>query len=744
MNLGTDAHGVVIGTNSVTFPAGTYSGGGNWQANVQIIPTATPVSGPTLDVSLTVRGGAQSAVGTPSTASLNILNTGPQLLALSIVTNAPTMSRAVPNDYAEFVITRWGDLNGPGNSPGNVNQVSYTVTNFTYLGTAAYPADYTAQAQNFQTPPQNGTPGVTIAPGAVSITNIIGNPVAHANLNLPPNNVSIVISLTNSATGTNCTSSEGLTYTVNTGSITLTELDNTIGPEIVLWSDPLTNSKPSNWTLTYAATNLAGGPVLPVLIPNYTNDETAIVAGGTNDFRVEFGNAVSSDSIPASPAMAANGWNTALRMTVNKDGAPAQKAVNAYPQGVVAAGNYALRFSMYLSMYSGANNNPFAGTYPFEFALCGINHSGGNCNWRTAFNIPPNPGYAAPTNSDGEWFAFNAGWGSISPADFDGFTPGPLPNSGVVNDYQSSSSLQNNGIFKAPPFTTIQSGAKAGGQPIDQWVDVSVEITAQTNLNVFINRSRVMPSLCLTNGGGNYVSGTPMLGYLDPVPDQSDSSAFVYYSNMRIVELSPYITAQPVSLIVTQAANVSFTSSASYATAPITNVWHLANTNPAPVSAVQTDTANATNLTSTLSLTNVQAGTNYLAVFSDVAGSVTGLVAQLEVIIGPTNLTVNAGSNFVQFAVIPNGPSAPTAYQWKTNGVNLVNGSHFAGVTTATLTITNVELSDAATYSVAVTNAAGSVAPRPRSRSSRRPTGVRGRFDFRHQRAAELHQRQSL
>jgi hypothetical protein len=180
---------------------------------------------------------------------------------------------------------------------------------------------------------------------------------------------------------------------------------------------------------------------------------------------------------------------------------------------------------------------------------------------------------------------------------------------------------------------------------------------------------------------------------------------------VRVVELSPYINAQPLSLIVTNGATVSFTSSATFATAPITNVWSLANTNPAPVFTLQTNTASATNLTSTLSLTNVQSGTNFLAVFSDAAGSVTGLVASLEVITGPTNQTVNAGTNFVQFAVTPNGPAAPTSYQWKVNGVNLANSAHYAGVTTSTLTITNAELSDAATYSVAVVNAAGTVTP---------------------------------
>jgi hypothetical protein len=710
INLGTDPNGAVIGTNSVTFPAGTYPGVGNWQANVQIIPTATPLSGPTLGVTMSLRGGAQSTVSTPSTASLVISNTGPQLLIISALANAATMSRSVPNDYAEFVITRWGDLNGPGNGTGGVSQVSYTVTNFTYLGTAVYPGDYTAQSQNFQTPPQNGQPGITIAPGAVSSTNIVGNPVAHANLNQAPANVTITIELTNAITGTNCTSSEGLAYAVTPAAVTLTELDNTIGPEVVLWSDSLTNSLDStNWTLTFQATNHGAAPTLPVVIPNYTNDETALINGGTNDFRVEFGNPISNDTVPPSPYMAANGLTTALRMTVNKDGGNSQAGVNLYPQGTNFAGNYALRFSMYLSMYSGANNNPFAGTYPFEFALFGVNHRGTNCNWRTSFNIPPGSAYDSPTNADGVWFAIDAGWGSITPADFDAFTSPALPNGGVTADYQSSSAAQETGVFKSPPFTTMQAGAKAGGQPIDQWVDVSVEITGQTNVSVYMNRSKVIPSFVLTNGGGNYVSGVPMLGYLDPVPDESDSSAFVYYSNVRIVELSPYIATNAISLIATQGANVSFTSSAWLGTAPVSNTWYLASSPTNPVTALQTDVG-TTNLTSTLALSNVQAGTNYLAVFSDVAGSVTGAVAQLEVIIGPTNRTVNAGSNFVQFVVIPNGPSAPTAYQWKTNGVNLANGNHFAGVATAVLTITNAQLADAVTYTCFVTNAAGSVA----------------------------------
>jgi Immunoglobulin I-set domain len=709
---GPDANGIVYTPTNVTFPAGTYPSG-NWVANVQIIPTATPVSGPTLTVGIRVVGGASYFTGSPASATVTILNTGPQLLLLTPASFGTNMSRNVTNDYAQFVITRLGDLNGPGNGPGTVNPKSYTVTNFSYSGTAVYPVDYTAQAQRYQYPLQNGSPNVVIHPGDITITNVVGNPVRHSNLSAPPNDVTIILSLTNSVTGTNETSQEGYSYSVVQTNVTMTELDNAVGPEVVLWSDPLTNSFDStNWTLTFGATNMAGHPVPPVVIPNYTNDESAIVAGGTNDFRVEFGSAVAGNNVPISPVMAANGWANALRMTVNKDNGNAQAGVNLYPQGTNFSGNYALRFNMYLSMYSGAINDPFTGTTPYEFALFGINHTGTNCNWRTAFSISANPGFAAPTNADGVWFAIDAAYGSITPADFDAFTSPALPNGGIGADYQSSSAAQNTGIFKSPPFASegaTSPGLPPGGEPINQWVDVSVEVTKGTNLSVYINRSLVIPSFNLTNGGGNYISGKPMLGYLDPVPDESDSSAFVYYSNVRIVELSPLFTSQPASVIVTNGANVSFTASGAQGTAPVTNIWYTAN-GSVPVAPILTNTANATSISSTLSFNNVQSGTNFVAVLSDSAGSVTSSVVSLEVITPPTNVVVFAGTNFVQFTVTASGQSAPT-YQWKFNNVNLANNTHYSGVTTNTLTITNAQLADAGTYSVAVVNAAGTVTP---------------------------------
>ncbi|HSY19836.1 MAG TPA: hypothetical protein VK815_15945 [Candidatus Acidoferrales bacterium] len=704
LNVGTNGDGVIITPTNVIFPAGAWTHGGNWSVDIKITPTPVPLSGPTLTAIFQVLGGANNLAGTPGKATVSIINTGPQLLILSVLPSGTTMSRGVTNDYVLFQITRLGDTSVAG----------YTITNINYQGTATYPGDYTAQAQRFSgSLLSDGSPGIFINSGEVFITNGIGNPVQRANLNVPPVGVTIILSMTNAVTGTNVTSSEGFAYVVSaTNAITLTEVDNTVGSKVLFWSDALTDAADSvNWRLTYASENLGTNTVMPVVIPNYVNGTNSVYAGGTNDFDVEFGYPL-PDGIPPSPAMLANGWTNVLKMTVNKNqGTPA--GVNVYPQGIKFQGNYALRFSMYLSIWDNAIDNVFAGAIPREYAIFGVNHSGTNCNWRPSRNAPT--GSSGTTNADGIWFALDAADNAATPADFDAFTSPGLPNAGVNADLVSNAGSAERGIFKNPPFINTEN--PAGGEPVDQWVDVSVEITAQTNCTLYVNGAPVLTPF--STGFANatfvtnaiYTNGTVMLGYLDPDASVGDpGTEFVYYSNIRALELSPYITAQPVSLIVTQGANVSFTSAGGYASAPITNVWAISSTNsPKVLLTLQTNSAAATNIASTLSLTSVQTGTNYSVVYSDTAGSVTSTVASLEVITGPTNQSVFAGSNLVQIALIPSGAAAPTGIRWKTNGVPLVNGSHFAGVTNAILNISNVGMADAVTYTAFVTNSAGSL-----------------------------------
>jgi hypothetical protein len=738
INTNETPNGVTIGVDSVTFPAGAYAGanGPNWNVDVKIIPTANPVSTNTLTVVLQVQGGAANVAGAPARDTVFIQNTGPQLLLLTAAASGTTMYRGVTNDYARFVITRLGDTNGPGNSAVAVAAKPFTVTNVNYFGTAVYPTDYRARAQRLDpagngiiVPPTDGPTAIVINPGDTTVTCVVGNPVPHTDLSVPPVNTTIVVNLTNAVTGLANKSLEGDDYTVGTVTATLTLVDNTVGPEIVLWSNPLTNAADTSWTLAFAATNFGGTPQLPVVIPNYTNGAGSLLSGGTNDYEVTFGYSLATDNVEPSRAMAANGWNSALKMTVNKQNF-AHAGVNVYPQGQKFEGNYALRFNMFISLYQFASNNPNIGSAAREFALFGVNHHGTNVNWRTAAPIVTNAG-SSPLNSDGQWFAVGAGAGSITPADFDAFVPPAVPNGGVTADKVSASAASQNGVFKHPPFeamnvTTPTVNNPGGGEPVNKWVDVSVEITRQTNINVFINRSQVLASFPLTNGSlaTTYTNGTIMLGYNDPNADVSDNTAFAYFSNVRVVRLSPYILVQAgltnsgaASVIVTQFSSLTLTSSATFASAPITNIWYrgtgtLSVNTGVPTVGLQTNSVNDTSMTDTFSRTfnNFVDGTNYMNVFSDASGSVTSRVVAVEVIFGPTNQTAVAGTTF-QYQLRASGPVAPTAYQWRLHGTNLVNNSHYAGVTSTNLFITNVVPSDAGPYSVLVTSPAGTVTP---------------------------------
>jgi len=415
-----------------------------------------------------------------------------------------------------------------------------------------------------------------------------------------------------------------------------------------------------------------------------------------------------------------------LKVTANKDGAGSTAAVNLYPQGVNFYGNVALRFSMYLSTYDFARRQPSIGTPGREFALFGLDHNGTNANWKPTAVVGPGTG-ASPTNNDGIWFAIDSGSGSLTPADFDAFSSSALPNGGTV-DLVSAASSVDTGIFKAPPFTNDM--ALAGGSPANVWVEVDIEKAQFTNstaalaagnaltnsgtytINSYIDRGSVLAAFTTiqnpSGGGiaGNWTNGTVMLGYEDPVGDVSDSTAFVYYSNVRMVELYPYLAVTPpLGYLITNQTSISLTNVGIFATVPgISNTWYKGNATAATL--LQSDTNASTNITSTFT-TNIATGTNIFGVLSDSAGAVTNVT--IVAFIGePTNSVAVAGSSFLfrVTAINTANAAAVTTYQWKTNGVNLVNGTKYSNVTTATLTISNVQSSDTLPfYTVGITNA---------------------------------------
>lgn len=82
-----------------------------------------------------------------------------------------------------------------------------------------------------------------------------------------------------------------------------------------------------------------------------------------------------------------------------------------------------------------------------------------------------------------------------------------------------------------------------------------------------------------------------------------------------------------------------------------------------------------------------------------------GFVAQ------PVSRTVNVGASSAQFSAIAIGGNGFT-YQWKKDGIALVNSTRITGATSATLTVKTLVATDAGKYTLTLTNAGGAVTSR--------------------------------
>jgi pectate lyase len=189
-------------------------------------------------------------------------------------------------------------------------------------------------------------------------------------------------------------------------------------------------------------------------------------------------------------------------------------------------------------------------------------------------------------------------------------------------------------------------------------------------------------------------------GYYSVIVSNNVNSVVSTQALLTVI-VPPSITTDPTNLSVLAGSNATFYATAA-GTSPLSYQWFF-NTN--------TPLANATN--ATLLITNAQSANEggYSLRVTNVAGSITSIVATLTVNSKPSitnqpqDLTVTVSNN-ATFTVTALGTS-PLRYQWyfKTNTL-LLNETNFS------LTITNARMTNAGGYDVIITNLYGSTTSR--------------------------------
>jgi hypothetical protein len=163
------------------------------------------------------------------------------------------------------------------------------------------------------------------------------------------------------------------------------------------------------------------------------------------------------------------------------------------------------------------------------------------------------------------------------------------------------------------------------------------------------------------------------------------------------VAVPPAIVTAPLSATANAGNSVTFTVTAS-GTATLAYQW------------LKNSAAIAGATAATLTLNNVSAAdaANYSVTVTNAVGSVTSAAATLTVLVPPAITSQPASAsitlgNPTSLSVTATG-TAPLTYQW------LKNGTPISGANASVLSFTAVTTNDAASYSVTVTNIAGTIA----------------------------------
>ena len=216
-------------------------------------------------------------------------------------------------------------------------------------------------------------------------------------------------------------------------------------------------------------------------------------------------------------------------------------------------------------------------------------------------------------------------------------------------------------------------------------------------------------------GKFNFASGSNSWIRVTDAIAESTNVAIV--DGIRLVFVAPTSTPSAPSLLTATVVsssqiNLSWKDSSTNETG---FVVALGTVNGGPYTNVTVTGVNVTNysvlnLTPNIAYYFVVRGTNFLGT-SPNSNQATATTSATAVAPSITTQPQSQSADYAEsatFSVVASG-SGPLSYRWRRNGAPLSDGGNITGALTPTLNLTNVTSTDAANYSVVVTNTAGAV-----------------------------------
>lgn len=265
------------------------------------------------------------------------------------------------------------------------------------------------------------------------------------------------------------------------------------------------------------------------------------------DFTAIFGFDYSSVTYPTSipPAPHSVGGTTkGLYLTVNKNANPGAAAVNLYPVGQFFAGNFALKFDLWINWADLATST--------EHALFGINHSGNATN---RVSQPRSDGLffamegeddSQPDSATLRDFSVFCGGGSEAPIlmTTNNTTFGPAPLLGPQFENYNPGFVA---LFPAKTiagFGTTPTGSAGLGWVRGEVRQINDRITWLLNDTIIAQYTNFYA----------YTNGNIMIGYNDHFSSIGDANNFAVFDNIRVESL----TIAPVQILAPAITNGMF------------------------------------------------------------------------------------------------------------------------------------------------------------------------------------------